>query len=72
MKLFYGPGGAIVCDEPILDITQELSDGNARFYGGRFMIGETCNREFARWIAKQFNAELSETPLIESESQHGD
>lgn len=50
---WYGTGGALVTDEPIEGITQDLSkldDGGAAigFYGKRYFIGESMSEMSAR------------------------
>ena len=46
----YGIGGAFMCDSPIDGITEELNDDNTKFYGARYMIGESMSRSAAEKI----------------------
>jgi len=46
----YGIGGAFMCDSPIEGITEELNDDNAKFYGAKYMIGESMSRSAAEKI----------------------
>ncbi len=53
MKEFiYGWGGALLCNQPIEGITQELDDRLTKDYGGRYFIAETMQRSAAKQIAK--------------------
>jgi hypothetical protein len=58
MKFTYGDGGALLCDEAIEGVTQELNDETARAYGGRFFIGESMSRKTAEKLAEALGGSL--------------
>jgi hypothetical protein len=59
----YGPGGALICDEEIGDVTQRLDGHSAEYYGGRFLVGESMQIGAARRIAELLGGTLAETSL---------
>jgi len=71
ITFWSGPGGALLCDQPIADVTQDLSEtpdhayGGAadsmKYYGGRYFIGETITRPTARKIAEALGGKYLET-----------
>ena len=73
MKTFWsGPGGALMCDEPIAEVTQDLQEtpvteysnpaDTMKYYGGRYMVGETIKRSAARRIAAALGGQYLEAP----------
>ena len=56
----YGPGGALVCDEPIEGVTQPLDAQSSEYYGGKFMIGESMSHGAAKRIAELLGGTLTE------------
>lgn len=53
-----GPGGALVCNEPIKGVTQNLSFDDATYYGGSYLIGESMTLGAAKRIAKLLGGTL--------------
>ena len=68
MKLRYGSMGALVCDEPIDGVTQELNEETAKAYGGKFFIAESMNRKAAAKIAEALGGTLEE--ITEADRAH--
>ena len=65
-KAYYGPGGSLVTDKPVKDITHELDrDETARYYGSKHFIAESMSRRAAVAIAAAFGLELVDTPFME-------
>lgn len=57
MNFFYADGGALVCDEPIKGITQDVL--KCSYYGGhRYFVGESMSKEAARRIAHAMGGTL--------------
>lgn len=56
----YGSGGALVCDVEIPGVTQQLSDDTAKYYGGKYMVGESITRSAARRLAILLGGVLAE------------
>ena len=52
--------GALLADSAITGVTQELKPDTARFYGGKFFIGETLTQIAARRIAEALGCEWCE------------
>lgn len=52
--------GALVSDSEILSITQELSEEMAKFYGGRYLIGEMMKEEAAIMVATLLGLEWAD------------
>lgn len=55
-------GGAIVANFRIIvngkELTQKLNRQNTKDYGGPYFLCETARADFARWLAKKFDAEF--------------
>lgn len=65
---FYYEGGALVCDEPIPGITQDVwttsiyPDESRSWYGGhRYFVAESMGKGAARIIARALGGILCET-----------
>ena len=64
---YYCEGGALVCDEPIKGVTQDVwgtsayPDERKAWYGGhRYFIAESMHKEAARRIARALGGVLCE------------
>lgn len=63
LKLKYGIGGSLGCDEPIPNgkdkfITQELSLETVNYYNFKYMLGESMNLTLAVQLSVWLHAEL--------------
>jgi hypothetical protein len=61
MTFKYGTGGALICDEEIAGVTQQLDKDAAKYYGGNFMVGESMVIGAARRIAELLGGSLEES-----------
>lgn len=65
MMFYYVEGGALVCDEPIPGITENMAVHrlwDSSWYGGhQFFIAESMHKEAARLIARALGGVLCET-----------
>ncbi len=60
-KFWYGPGGALVTDEPIDGVTQELmTEMDRNFYGARWFVCETLTWEAAVKVAELLGGKVAE------------
>jgi hypothetical protein len=67
IQFHYGGGGALVCDEPIEGVTQDLltvseahGEESVKFYGGRYFIAESMHRSAAKRMAELLGGVLAD------------
>jgi len=62
-RAWYGPGGAIVTDKPINGAHELMSEGDQKYYGGKYMVGESIQKSVAITICKAMNLKFcGDTP----------
>lgn len=60
-KLIFwgGPGGALLCNKNLAGVNG-LGEEDSKYYGGKYLIGETISISTQKLIAKAFNGEYKE------------